>query len=139
MTTSGPITSTSWWREVAEASWRQALQIVLPFVVLVGSTGRLDAQAAAATGVLAGVGVAVVVLRRVAGVTAPDGAAPAVTMAYRAVSAAAAVVLGVLSAEQLDLMSVDWAQVATTAAAAAVTAVLHGILDAPASTITSEQ
>ena len=131
--TYGPVVTASWWREVAEAGVRQTFQVLLPVVVLVAAQGTLTGKDAAAAGVAAAVAFAVVVLRRVFGAVPDPASSSTVKVAYRAVSAFAGSLLGVLSAEGLDLAHLEFGRIITAAAASAVVAVIHGVLD-PAAT-----
>lgn len=131
----GPLGATAWWRELLEAALRQGIQVVLPLLVLISATGQWDTAAATGTAVAAATAVAVVILRRVTGLTAPDGAPASVTTAYGALSALAGSLLGVLLADQATVLSVDWRQALVAAIASAAGAVLHGLVDPPASTV----
>ena len=113
----GPLTTAAWWREVAQAGFRQALQVLLPFLVLVSANGRISRDDALAAAVAVAVAFVLVVLRRIAGATPGNDASPAASL------------LGVLSADGLDLLHVDFGAALITAASSAVIAVAHGILD----------
>jgi len=131
----GPLGAGLWWRRLAEASLRQGIQVALPLLVLIGATGQWDAAAAGATGIAALTAVAVAVLRPLAGLGTPEGASPTVHAVYRVVSAFAGSLAGILVANQATVLSVDWPQALTAAAASAAAAVLHGLLDPPASLV----
>lgn len=131
----GPLGAATWWRELLEAALRQGIQVALPLLVLIGATGQWDTAAAAGTAVAVATAVAVTVLRRVTGLTAPTGAPAAVTTAYRAASALAGSLLGVLLADQTTVLTVDWRQAAVAALASAAASVLHGVVDPPASAV----
>jgi len=134
----GPLATTSWWAQVVEGAVRQNLQILLPFLALVGASGRLDGKAALAVVVAFVVATATVVLLRVAQVApGPDVAWP-VQFAYRAVSAVAASIGAALAAEGFDLLTADIGAILVAALASGVTAVVHGIADPPASVTRSE-
>lgn len=130
----GPLATTAWWLEVAQAGFRQALQVLLPFLVLVSANGRISRDDALAAAVAVAVAFVLVVLRRVAGATPGPDASPAADLFYRALSAFAGSLLGVASADGLDLLHVDFGAVLVTAASSAAVAVVHGLID-PARTI----
>jgi len=125
----GPLSTAAWWAEVVQAGFRQALQVLLPFLVLVGANGSISSNDALAAAVAVSVAFVLVVLRRVAGATASDDATLLEDLFYRAVSAFAGSLLGVLSADGLDLLHVDFGAVLLTAASSAAVAAVHGIVD----------
>lgn len=125
----GQVATTAWWREVLEAGFRQVVQVVLPVLVVVAGTGGVDRDAALTAAVAAGVAFTLVVLRRLVGAVPPDDAGQPVRVFYRALSAFAGSLAGVLSAEALDLAALDFGNVLTAAVASAGVAVLHGVLD----------
>lgn len=127
----GQLATRAFWQEALEASLRQGFQVLLPFLVLLGSTGKLDADAGIAAGIAAAVAVAVVILRRLAGLTGGG-------LVARAVSALAASLLAIVTAEGFDVLTVDIQAAVTAAVASAVTAVLHGLLDPPASVVAKD-
>lgn len=135
---SGPLTSSAWWAGVVEGAFRQNVQILLPFLALVGADGRLDGGSALATLVAFGVGVASVVLFRVARVAPSEGASLAVQYGYRVASAFAASVGAALTAEGFDLLHADVRGIVLAAAASGVTALVHAVADPPATVVRAE-
>lgn len=127
----GQLATSEFWEEALEASLRQAFQVLLPFLAVVGATGQLDGDGAVASGIAAGVAAAVVILRRLAGLTQGG-------LVGRAVSAAAASLLAVVAAESFDVLTVDWRATAIAAVTSALTAVIHGFLDPPATLVAKE-
>jgi hypothetical protein len=122
----------AWWAEVAEASFRQGLQVVTPLLLIVATSGSITADAGKATAVTAGTAVVLVVLRRLAGLTAPDGAGWETQLVIRAVSAFAGAGAGVTASEGFDLLSAPWTGVLFAASSSALLALAHGWADPPA-------
>jgi hypothetical protein len=122
----------AWWAEVAEAAFRQGLQVVTPLLLIVATSGSITADAGKATAVTAGTAVVLVVLRRLTGLTAPDGAGWETKLVIRAVSAFAGSVAGVTAAEGFDLLSAPWGGVLLAASSSALLALVHGWADPPA-------
>ena len=134
----GPLGSTGWWREVAEAGFRQNVQILLPFLALVSAQQTFDPKVALSVGVAFGVGYLSVVLFRVARVTPGADAHPWVKIGYRALSAAAASAGAAVTADGFDLLHAEGRGIALAAVAAAGTALVHRVIDPPASVVRSE-
>ena len=123
-----------WWDDVAEASVAQAWQVAAPFVALVWATHSLTGSAARAVAVQVVAAVAVVVLRRLAGLTVPDTAPLDVKTAARVVSALAGALAGfAVNIAAGGVVGVDWPQVLLAAVASAGLALLHRAAD-PATT-----
>lgn len=134
----GPLASGAWWLSVVEAAFRQNLQILLPFLALVGADGRLDGGAAVATLVAFGVATLSVILFRVARVAPSPDADLIVQYGYRAVSAVTASIGAALTAEGFDLLHADARAIVVAALASGVTAVVHAFADPPASVVRTE-
>lgn len=126
----------AWWLELAEASWRQALQVAVPLFVVIQQTGTTNTAAVkAALLTLAGSEV-VIVVRRLAALTAPDGADLVTRVFARAVAAFAGAVGGfVLAAPVEGVLSLSWPQIVISATGATVLALIHGFLDPAASDV----
>lgn len=134
----GPLASGSWWATLLEGAVRQNLQILLPFLALVGAGGQLDGDAAVATLVAFVVATLSVVLLRVARVAPGPNADPVVQYGYRAVSAIAASLGAALTAEGFDLLQADARAITVAALASGLTALVHGFADPPASVVRAE-
>lgn len=134
----GPLATTSWWAQVVEAAVRQNLQILLPFLGLVGTSGELDGSAALAVVVAFAVATASVILLRVAQVAPAPDSSWGVQYAYRAVSATAASIAAALAAQGFDLLTTDIGSIVIAALASGATAIVHGIADPPASVVRSD-
>lgn len=134
----GPLTSGAWWVSVVEGAFRQNLQILLPFLILVGADGRLDGGSAVATLVAFGVATLSVILFRVARVAPGTDAPLVVQYGYRAISAVAASIGAALTAEGFDLLHADARAIVVAALASGVTAIVHAYADPPASTVRAE-
>lgn len=131
------LATAGYWRELAEAGFRQALQVALPFLLVIAATGRLSTSAAAAAALACGVAFVVVVLRRLTGLVADPTDGPWVQLGYRAVSAFTGSLLGVLTADGVDVLALDLRQALLAAIGAATAAVIHGYLDPAASDVRS--
>jgi hypothetical protein len=125
------LTSRSWWVDVADRAARQGTQVLLPFLVLAASTGKIDAVRLRADLVIALVAAAVVVLRAVTGVRADAGAPWTVQVLDRAASAAAAALLGIFTASGFDLLTADGRAIALSAALSAGVALLQAYVQPP--------
>lgn len=134
----GPLATLAWWRVVAEGAFRQNVQILLPFLILVGSAGRFDADAALASLVAFVVAVLSVIVFRVAGVAPGPDADLIVQYGYRALSAFAASVGAALTAEGFDLLHADARGIAVAALASGVAALVHAYADPPATVVRAE-
>ena len=124
----------AWLVEVREASLRQAYQILVPMLLTVAAQGNLtsDALKAALLG-LAG-GQIVVIVRRLAGLTVPDGSGVGAVLAARALSAFAGAISGyILAVPVAGVLSLEWPAIVISACSTALLALLHGWFD-PAAT-----
>lgn len=134
----GPLTSRAWWAGVVEGAFRQNLQILLPFLVLVGSDGRLDGGSALATLTAFGVATLSVIVFRVARVAPGPDADLIVQYGYRAVSAFAASIGAALTAEGFDLLHADARGILLAGVASGAAALVHAFADPPASVVRGE-
>lgn len=134
----GPLASIPWWKTLVEGALRQNLQILLPFLALVGAGGQLDGRAVVATLVAFVVATVSVILLRVAHVAPPPDSDPVIQYGYRAVSAVAASLAATLTAEGFDLLQADARAIAVAALASGLTALIHGLADPPASVVRAE-
>ena len=124
----------SFWRDVLERTWRNALQTLAPIVAVMAASGapvNPDAVAVSAATV-----VFYTVVKAVAGVTAGSGAPLWVQLLDRAGSAVAATLLAFLPEAAMhtwvDWVSVDWATVGWASLGAAVLAVINYVAAPPA-------
>jgi hypothetical protein len=121
-----------------EGAFRQNLQVLVPFLVLVGSDGRLDGGSALAALTAFGVATLSVIVFRVARVAPGPDSPLIVQYAYRAVSAVAASIGAALTAEGFDLLHADARAIVVAALASGVTAVVHAYADPPATVVRDE-
>jgi len=124
------------WRDVLARAGRNALQVVLPVVLLAQTTGTVTGLDWRATVDLTVAAVAVTVAKALAGLSADASAPTSVRALERAVPAAAAVLLGVLTAPAWSVFRADWTGISVAALSAAVAAVIHMAVDPP---LTREQ
>jgi hypothetical protein len=126
----------TFWTELAEASLRQAFQIVVPLLVAVQAAGATDAAALKAAGLALVGGEVVVVVRRLAALTVPDGADFVTRTFARALSAFAGAVAGFTLAVPVgDVVHLSWATILVSAASSAALALLHAAVDPAASEV----
>ena len=124
----------AWWEDVAEAAVAQAWQVLLPFLAVLWTTRSLTGSAAAAVAIQLAGAVAVVVVRRLAALTAPDTASLSTKAAVRAVAAAAGALAGfAANLAAGDLAGIDWQHVLLATAGSLGLALLHRATD-PATT-----
>lgn len=119
------------WRDVAERAVGQAFQVLLPFLVLVSTTSKIDLEAGAAVAVVAGVQAVIVVLRSLTGLRVDSGAPVAAQIIDRAVAAAAASVLSLVTADRFDFITADWRSIGLSAASSIVVALGHRYISLP--------
>ncbi len=124
-----------WWTEFLEAAWRQCQQYAAPFLLVVITSGAFDVDAFLTVLLALGTAVAVVLVRRLAAITAPEGSGPGVDLVFRVVSAFTGAVAGFLTVDGADLLNVSWPTILTASAATAVLAVLDGKVDPAASVV----
>lgn len=125
------LATATFWRDVADRAVGQAFQVLLPFLVLVSTTSRIDLEAGAAVAVVAAVQVIVVILRSLSGLRVDSGAPVAAQVIDRAVAAAAASVLSLVTAEGFDLISADWRSIGLSAAFSVLVALGHRYVSLP--------
>ena len=134
MSTSAPLTTWPWWRDLAERLGRQALQTVAPILAaVVAAQGHVDVVA---TLVVLGGSLAVTAIKgllaAVADVVPPTNAGLGVTLLDRALPAFAGVMLGFMPADWLGLITMHWRDDLTAALSAAALAVLSAYVTPPA-------
>lgn len=131
----GSLGSAAWWTEVLEGAWRQFLQVLPPYLVLIAASGTVTRDTGMAIASAAVMGTIVVVLGRLTGLK-PDPSAPAATQfTYRAVSAFAGSLLAFVPVDLGQLLSVDWTAGFLAATASGLLAIVHAVVDAPASQV----
>jgi drug/metabolite transporter (DMT)-like permease len=134
----GSLGSAAWWTEVAEGAWRQFLQVALPYLVVIAASGVVTRGAAWAIASAAVTGTLTVVLGRISGLK-PDPVDSGATQAvYRVLSAVAASLLTFLPVDLGQLLDVNWVAAVLAALASGALALVHGVLDAPASVVRGE-
>ena len=123
--------SSPWWRDVLARAGRNALQVVLPVVLLAQTTGTVTGLDWRAILDLVASAALVTVVKALAGLSADERSPMAVKALERSVPAAAAVLLGFLTAPAWSLFHADWTGVGVATLSAAVAAVVHLVVDPP--------
>lgn len=119
---SGDLADYSFARDLFERVIRQVLQVVGPVLAVVASTGKgFDVAPVALAVALAAL---TTILKAVFDVKVPEGAPEWRILLDRAGSAVAGTLLGLLPADALDLVNVDWQKALIAAAAAAGLAIV---------------
>jgi hypothetical protein len=123
----------SFWRDVAERTWRNVLQVLAPVIAVMAASGQpVDpAQLALSAGTVA----LYTVLKALAGVTAGADTSVGAQLLDRAGSAVAATLLAFLPEAAMTSIAswaaVDWAAVGWAALASAVLAIVTYVTDPP--------
>lgn len=135
-----PLVAWPWWRDLAERLGRQALQAAIPVLAVIqAATGHITVSAVLVA--LAGAEVIPLLkalLQAVAGVQPPSGTTLWVVLVDRAVPAAAGTLLGFLPDSWLGLLSMNWADDLTAAAAAGILAIITAYVTPPAGPVTRQ-
>lgn len=119
---SGDLADYSFARDLFERVIRQVLQVLGPVLAVIASTGQgFDVKP---TLLAVGLAALVTVLKAVFDVKVPDGAPTWRILLDRAGSAVAGTLLGILPADALDLLSVDWQKALVAALGAAGLAIV---------------
>jgi hypothetical protein len=121
-----------WWRDVLARAVRNALQVVLPVLALASTTGTIAGVDWRATLDLVASAAVVSLVKAMLGMTADDTAPVACRALERAVPAAAAVLLGFVTAPAWSMFCADWAGIGVATLSAALAAVVHMVIDPPA-------
>jgi hypothetical protein len=123
-----------WWTELREASVRQALQVVVPFLAVISTQGVVRADAVKATLLALAGGEVIVVVRRLAALTVPDDADLSTRLIARSLSAFAGAIAGyILVVPVADIFTLSWSNIIIASVSTTFLALLHGIWD-PATT-----
>ena len=123
-----------WWEDVAEASVAQAWQVLLPFLGVLWASRDVRGATVAAVALQVAGAVAVVVVRRLAALTAPGDATLTAKTVIRAVSAAAGALAGfAVNLTAGDLAGVHWRAVLLATVGSLRLALIHRTTD-PATT-----
>lgn len=119
-----------WWQDVAARAGRQAVQVLIPVLALAaaGDVTGIDPLAAALAVALAAL---VTVTKALAGLTVGTRAPWWQQALERAVAAAAGALAWLLPAEGLDLLVMDWGDIAVAVAAAAGLALAAMVTNQP--------
>lgn len=119
-----------WWADVAARAGRQAVQVLIPLLAL-AAAGDITGADPAAYAFAAGLAVLVSVLKALAGLSVGVLAPWWEQALERAIAAAAGAVAGLLPADGLGLLAMDWRAVGIAAAGAAGLAIAAMITNRP--------
>lgn len=123
------LTRSSFWVDLAERVGRQAAQVALPIVAVLGTSGSLDVTTAL---VALGGAVALTILKALAGITVQPDEPLVWRLVDRAVPAAAGVLVGMIPLDLTSLAGVDWKAAGFAAVSAGLTAVIAYWMTPPA-------
>jgi hypothetical protein len=128
------LTDQSFWVDVLERAGRQAVQVVIPVLLLAATTGHLaTSDVLLATAASAAVAFLVVVFRALTGLRADDGASLTTQAVDRAIAAFAGSVAAVLTANGFDLLHADFRGILLAASSSALLALVAMVTNTPAS------
>jgi peptidoglycan/LPS O-acetylase OafA/YrhL len=118
----------AFWRDVLDRAVRQAFQVLVPFLTIAATAGRIDGVQLRTVATVAATAAVVVILRALSGIRVSTDAPVYLQVLDRAVAAAAGAAAGLVTADGFDLLTADWSAIVLSAALTALTAIANGYL-----------